>query len=345
MGGSEKACIRMANALVDRYNVTIYTVFGAAGLEHEVSDKVNLVHKYPKFIRGFAKIVYLLKPIKAYRFLVKGKYDIEIAVGDGLESFVISGSPNPNKYSWIHINLGKNGTKRSEDSLRKYNSFRKILCVSESNRNAFIKEIGLEQKTAIVYTPCDLEEIINKANEFDITFDKKTILAVGRLETVKGYDRLIKAVSMIPNQDFDLVIIGDGTQRSILQNQIDQFGLTDRIRLIGQKANPYPYIKAADALVCSSLEESFGFTLIEAMTLKTPVITTRCGGAEEIIQSETQGILTSNSVDGIKSGIESYLTGKNEFDLDKAYIRAEAFNVESCIKKFTEIIDGDNGRD
>ena len=73
MGGSEKACVRVANALAERYYITICTVFGSAGLEQEVSDKVNLIHKFPKFIRGFAKIIYLLNPRRAYKYLVKGR--------------------------------------------------------------------------------------------------------------------------------------------------------------------------------------------------------------------------------------------------------------------------------
>ena len=340
MGGSEKACVRMANSLVDLYDVTICTVFGSAGLEQEVSEKINIVHKFPRFIRGFAKIVYFLKPAKAYKYLVNGNYDIEVAVGDGLESFVISGSPNPNKYSWIHINLGENGTKRNDKSIKRYNSFKKIICVSESNRNAFIREMGFENKATVVYTPCDIEEIQNKAKEYDVEFSRKTLLSVGRLETVKGFDRLINAVSMISNKDFELVIIGDGTQRTVLQNKINRVGLSGRIKLIGEKQNPYPYIKSADALICSSAEESFGFTLVEAMALRTPVISTKCGGVEEIIQDETQGLLCDNSVDGIKTGIELFLNNEHHIDLNKAENRAKSFDVRNCVNRFIEIIDG-----
>ena len=238
------------------------------------------------------------------------------------------------------MNLGNNGTKRNEESLRKYSVFKKIICVSESNRNAFIKEMGFEQKTSTVYTPCNLEGIIKKSNEFDVTFAKKTILAVGRLETVKGYDRLIKAVSMIPHKDFDLVIVGDGTQRTILQNQIVQAELSDRVHLIGQIINPYPYIKFADVLVCSSIEESFGFTLVEAMGLRTPVISTKCGGVEEIIQDETQGILCDNSVEGIKCGIERFLNCQHKIDVESAYQRAKDFDIDNCVNNFIKIIEG-----
>lgn len=340
MGGSEKACVKMANALSDRYDVTICTVFGSTGLENEVSDKVRLIHKFPRVIRGFAKIIYRLKPKKAYLFLVNGNYDIEIAVGDGLESFVISGSPNPNKYSWIHMNLGANGTKRSENSLKKYDTFKKIICVSESNRNAFVKEMGFEQKTEISYTPCDCKNIQDKANEFNVEYNRLTLISVGRLETVKGFDRLIQAIKRMPRVDFDVVIIGDGTQKSVLNKQIKKEGLSKRIKLLGAKKNPYPYVKAAHALICSSIEESFGFTLIEAMALKTSVISTKCGGVEEIIQDETQGILCDNSVEGIKNGIELFISDQHQIDVEKAYRQAKSFDVQKCIKRFIEIIDG-----
>ena len=339
MGGSEKACVRMANALTDRYDVTICTVFGNAGLESEVSEKVHLISKFPQFIRGFAKIVYRLKPKRAYRFLVKDDYDIEIAVGDGLESFVISGSPNPNKFSWVHINLGQNGTKRSQESIAKFNAFKKIICVSESNKQAFVKEIGLEDTIVVAYTPIDIAQIQKLADKQEIIFKKKTFVSVGRLEKVKGYDRLIVAVSSLQQKVFQVIIIGDGTQRNELQKKIAENNLSDRVTLLGSMDNPYPYIKAADALICSSYEESFGFTLVEAMCLRTPVITTKCGGVQDIIKKSEQGLICDNSVEGIKEGINRFLKDESEINTEEAYDRATVFNVENCVDAFCRIID------
>ena len=339
MGGSEKACVRMANALTDRYDVTICTVFGNAGLESEVSEKVHLISKFPQFIRGFAKIVYRLKPKRAYRFLVKDDYDIEIAVGDGLESFVISGSPNPNKFSWVHINLGQNGTKRSQESIAKFNAFKKTICVSESNKQAFINEIGLEDKTVVAYTPVDIAHIQKLANKKKVSFEKTTFISVGRLEKVKGYDRLIEAVSSMERKDFQVIIIGDGTQRNGLQRMIKENDLSERVTLLGSLDNPYPYIKAADALICSSYEESFGFALVEAMCLRTPVITTKCGGVQEIIKNSEQGLICDNSVDGIKDGINRFLEDDSMIDTEKAFERAASFDTKCLVDAFCKIIE------
>lgn len=334
MGGSERACVRMANALCEKHDVTIITMWGRAGLEREVDSRVRLIHKFPRYIRGIANISGRVKPEIIHRFYIADIYDAEIAVGDGLESHVVSGSLNPNKYSWIHINLGNNGTKRSERSIKRYRQFKKIICVSEENKRCFEKEMGSSFPTIVAYTPVDTKKILELAEKpGEVPFN--TFVAVGRLEKVKGYERLIEAMKTV---DAKLYIYGDGTKRIELLNLIRSLKLGDRVFLQGTISNPYPYIKAAKALICSSYEESFGFAALEAMLLKTPVLSTKCGGVEEIISKPEYGLICDNSLDGLTAGLKKLINGDNTVDVEKAYMRALDFSVEHCLERFEKII-------
>ena len=338
MGGSERACVRMANALAVEYDVTVITIWGNAGIEKELDPRIHLLHKFPSYIRGVANISGRIPPEIIYRFYVKKRYDIEIAVGDGLESHIISGSPNLNKYSWIHMNLGNYGTKKSEKSIRRYQQFKKIICVSEYNKRCFENEMGFKDKTVVVYTPVDVEQIRRMAEE-EVELPNNTLVAVGRLEKVKGFARLIEAVAAIRDRDFQVLIIGDGTQRGQLAAQIRELHLEEKVILKGMLSNPYPYIKNAKALICSSFEESFGFSVVEAMLLKTPVISTRCGGVEEIIQDSTQGLLCENSTSGITQGLSQFLSDDTRINPEMAFDRAMIFDVKNGIRRFSDVIE------
>ena len=338
MGGSEKACIRLANALCNMYDVTVITIWGNAGLEKELDSKVRLIHKFPSYIRGIANISGRISPKLVHRFYIKEKYDIEIAVGDGLESHIVSGSNNTNIYSWCHINLGQYGSKNSPKAQKRYNKFKKIICVSEFNKSCFIKEMGFADKIRIAHTPMDLNAVLEKSKGTP-AMAEKSLVTVGRLEKVKAIDRLVEAASAVNDSDLHLYIIGDGTQKCYIEECISKTGMKERIHLLGQMSNPYPYMAGAIALVCPSEEESFGFSIVEAMAIGTKVIATKCGGPEEIIRSPKEGLLCENTTEGICNAIKKVISNRDGIDIAQARKRAFDFDEDRCAHEFIDIIE------
>ena len=126
----------------------------------------------------------------------------------------------------------------------------------------------------------------------------KTILAVARLEPLKGLDILISAIYKIENNsDITLLIAGDYLNNEIefrrLQTIINGLKLTGNIKFLGNiQHNKMPlYMSAADVLVMPSYYESFGLAALEAMACGTPVITSRNSGAKTFIEQGTSGYL------------------------------------------------------
>jgi len=126
----------------------------------------------------------------------------------------------------------------------------------------------------------------------------KTILAVARLEPLKGLDILISAIHKIENNsDITLLIAGDYLNNEIefrrLQTIINGLKLTENIKFLGNiQHNKMPlYMSAADVLVMPSYYESFGLSALEAMACGTPVITSRNSGAKTFIEQGTSGYL------------------------------------------------------
>ena len=124
---------------------------------------------------------------------------------------------------------------------------------------------------------------------------KKEIVAVGRLHWQKNYPLLIDAFSEISKKykDYKLTIYGEGEERKRLQEIINNKKLTKRITLAGNVSDIKKYISSSKLFVMTSDFEGMPNSLIEAMVLGLPVISTDCpcGGPKELIENNKNGIL------------------------------------------------------
>ena len=114
---------------------------------------------------------------------------------------------------------------------------------------------------------------------------KFSIVAVGRLDKIKGFDLLIRAASEL-KFDFELKIYGQGGERQNLQNLIDSLKLQDHVRLCGFCDDVAAALAAAHLHVISSRKEGFPVILIEGIFYSPVLISTRAGGISEILSEE-----------------------------------------------------------
>ena len=114
---------------------------------------------------------------------------------------------------------------------------------------------------------------------------KFSIVAVGRLDKIKGFDLLIRAASEL-KFNFELKIYGQGGERQNLQNLIDLLKLQDRVRLCGFCDDVAAALSASHLHVISSRKEGFPVILIEGIFYSPVLISTRVGGISEILSEE-----------------------------------------------------------
>jgi glycosyltransferase involved in cell wall biosynthesis len=118
-------------------------------------------------------------------------------------------------------------------------------------------------------------------------------LAVGRLERVKDYPSLLRAMVLLRDAapSARLMIAAEGSQRSVLEGMIRDLGLSGIVRLLGSRGDVPELLAAADALVHPSLWEGLPNTIIEAMAAALPVVATNRGGTTELVEPGVTGIL------------------------------------------------------
>ncbi|MCG2634241.1 MAG: glycosyltransferase family 4 protein [Gammaproteobacteria bacterium] len=106
------------------------------------------------------------------------------------------------------------------------------------------------------------------------------LAAIGRLVPAKGFDLLLDAWRSLP---YHLDLVGDGPEEARLKELAQQWALGDRVKFVGHCPDVPKYLLDVDLLIISSRNEGFPYVLVESLLVGTPVISTRIGGAEEIL--------------------------------------------------------------
>ncbi len=223
-----------------------------------------------------------------------------------------------------------------------YNNFDLIITQSEYMKKDLVDNYQTDpSKTVVIYNPVDIENIENRLTKFKKTFfDNKKInlLAVGRLSHQKGFDILIKTISLL-DEKYHLTILGEGEDKESLINQIKTLKLDNRITLAGFTNNPYPYMLYCDLFILSSRYEGLPNVVLETNTCGTPVVAVNSpGGTAEIIKNGVNGILTAK-LDPQELANDIKKATKYKFNTHeiKEYIRKK-FNVEKIVKEYEKVI-------
>jgi len=164
-----------------------------------------------------------------------------------------------------------------------------VICQSDSTLDELAVGFGIPRDRLIrVYNPVDECRINRMAQLEPPRFEGPGphLVAAGRLELVKGYDRLLPAFARVRSSfpAADLTIFGTGSLEGELRQIASSLGVGGAVRFMGFNRNPFPYYRRADAFVLSSRYEGLPNALLEAAALNTPVVATRCpGGVGEIL--------------------------------------------------------------
>ncbi|HPZ26028.1 MAG TPA: glycosyltransferase [Kaistella sp.] len=334
MGGVEKVMLSLMNNLDrEKFEMTVCLNLNQGELRDEFPSHVRKVYltdgkedfsknKIIQKIQLFQRRQKLEKlrknPEIVDREYLKENYDIEIGMTyNDFEPVLNSSNKNSKKVGWFHSEIQVPKLQPLVPKiLEHFPQFHYMIYCSQK-----IKDLMHEHypnlnypKESVIINAIPIEEIKQKANaDFLLpNAESKIFVSVGRLHTRKGYHKLMDAHKKLLNEGFQhtVIIIGDGEELTNLLEQQKNLGVQKSFVFAGNQMNPYPFIKNADFFIMPSESEAWPLVIAEALILQKPIIATKVGDVESMIEDRKTGYLIDYDTNEIYVAMKEFLTNE-----------------------------------
>ena len=302
IGGAERMMINTANETSRQARVSFLSLTGGTALVSELNDNVKLYSFEKKnslsaipaiidFIRKEKPAVLISTQIHVNLIAIMLKLFFRIKT-----KIILREATSPGSHFLVHKSLRWKLVNAAVKWM--YPKADAIVAICEAVKINLVESgYAPPSKISVIYNPVineRFEKAVTEEVEHPFFTDGVPVyLSVGRLAPAKNFTLLINAFSLVlKSKDARLLIIGEGGERESLERLIDKHKLKEKISLPGEKVNPYPWMRKADAYVLSSLYEGLPNALIEAMGCGLQLVSVDCpGGSREILMDGKCGQL------------------------------------------------------
>ena len=343
LGGQERVAVNTLEVMKKDFEVTLLIFDNKNQAYYPNGEVINInIPASPSYIK---KMFNVFK--RAYKVRkIKKKLGIDYSISFGATANIVNVFSKMKDKVLISIR-GYRGIGTSVLDKYLYKKCDKIIACSEEMKLKIqkISDAALK-KTVCLYNPYDFDKLKGMGEEEvqDVDFSIPTIVSHGRLEQVKNYAGLIRAFAVAKKEmpDLQLLIIGEGTERRNLEEEIKRLKLGTSVKLIGFRENPFKYLARSKIFTLTSNFEGFPNALVEGMIF-LPAISVDCKtGPKEILGLESEyGVLIKKQNDNsIAKAIIDLLKDNEKYNKYKqlAQIRALAFSKETYRKNLLGIL-------
>lgn len=346
----------------DRYEISIYCLYEDGGqyfkdvFEPYVLQKSHLYYWLHDnvFTRKFMGIGMKISKRINFNWLYKRevawlqkkyKFDIVIGFQEGVSTTFTSYFSDVKRIAWFHSPYVDFVKDIRAEYLDVYMLMDAIMCVSHTFVKMFVGRMPeLDSKTYCMYNTLNNAIIRSMSNEpldesrFDQ--DRFSIVSIGRFAKQKQFEyipRLVNEINTIGvkrSYRWYMIVSGDECKEET-EREIQKYNLENQVIILGAKDNPYPLLRASDLYVCTSLTESFSYTIAESKLLHTPVVSNDFPVAYEVVDNSVGWICNINEMapliadiindrDGMYSQVKSSISG---YDYDNEEILSEFYRL------------------
>lgn len=205
---------------------------------------------------------------------------------------------------------------------------------------------NIQKKTSIIFNPVKDEALAFSIDNGQLKMDnpeRPRIISVARLYPQKNQEMMIRAFAKIADKypDWKLVMYGEGPRRQSLQLIIDNLQLTNRVQLPGRTEKVVEELRKSKIFCLSSDYEGMSNSMIEAICVGLPIVSTKVSGTDELIQDGVNGLLVDigdeqGMTDALKKLIQNEELMKKMGAANRE--KASLFHIDTIMNEWMELI-------
>lgn len=357
-GGAESLLTSIVNNLnPDKYEIDIIEYHHAKVKTEPVNENIRVlpyIESTRKWIRRAQFLLLNSFPQFLSNKYFHKKYDLYIAFNYLIPSFLLP--KHTKNIQWIHSDVYDLAERRQAWNKKKQdkalNKVNKIVVISDYTEQS-VKDLFSDHQNKIIklYNGINIDRIREKAlEETDIELNSPAIVFVGRLEDRKNPLRLVDVLKRVHDRGVKvhLYMLGGGMEAERLRQQIIdkaiEYMLLQFVHVLGYLQNPFPVIKQCDAVCLLSKSEGFSMSLLESVALGKPFVSTKVGGANELIDGYGCGYVVETNDEAANAILSLLCTDRNKIamECEKSISRFEFATYIKCIEGLIDDVINDN---
>lgn len=347
-GGAEALLTTIVNHLnSEKYQIGIIEFYHSTVKEEPVNSNIKVYD--PITFEGdkeyHKKLYYTYRePDRMVRKYIPSGYDLYVSFNYQIPSFLLpEGTRN---IAWIHgtvYDLAESGMDYYRNlQVRAFENVIKIIGISDITTNS-IKAVFPEyvNKLIKIYNALNIGQVRERAGDFtEIILEHPSIICVGRLDDNKNPLRALDIFYELSkeNDSAHLYFLGKGKLEALILRKAVEYGLQERVHILGYMENPFPVVKQADICCMTSRSEGFGMVLLESIALKVPFVSTQVGGAEVLTNGNRCGRVYKTDEEAVAQILELLNAPKDlmEKECERSISR---FSLDNYISKIEALFD------
>jgi glycosyltransferase involved in cell wall biosynthesis len=360
MGGTIRTMLNVAGRLAERHEVEVVSMFrtrdepffafppgvtvtaaddrraGAGGAGARLLRRVPGVLLFPG--DRTSRKATLWTDLQLVRALWRVRSGVLIGTRPALNLLVAQVPHGPAVVATEHAPVGRYNALLKREIRRRYPALDAVVVLGEGERAAL--ERVTRGTTPVHVIPNAVPALPGERSPLAAP----VVVAVGRLQPVKGFDLLIRAFAEVAAEhpEWRLRICGSGSERKALKAQIAELGLEARVRLAGRVAQIERELEQASVFVLSSRAEGLPLAMLEAMSKGVPVVSFACPtGPAAVIEHGVDGLLVANGNEAALGRAIAALIADEPLRrrLGAAALRkAEAFGLDAVGERWEALI-------
>ncbi len=307
----------------------------AKGLQEYFNVHFIIKEDIIEFDTSFLEYLHILSTKEQIDNLAQ-KYNINTIISNNVE--FIEPTSIKNKFYSVHMlwstRLYPKFRIKKFFKLRKEYKNKNVIANSDAVKEDLLKKLFIKPKRIdVINSGYDFDEIKSKSNENIELNPKSYILNIGAFSEEKNHKMLLEVYKNL-NTSLDLVLIGEGHLKEEIKNLAKKLKIDSKVKFLGWKSNPYPYIKNAKLSLLTSTNEGLPGVAIESLVLNTPVVSFDSKGIRDILKDEFSKFIAVNK----KELIEKTKIALNNYPKITEDL-VNRFYYKNVAKKLKDLID------